>query len=53
MEGFRATALRNNKPMLLVFQRSGLHVQSHFDGAVVRLLALFDAPPVKRSLVLA
>jgi acyl-CoA hydrolase/GNAT superfamily N-acetyltransferase len=48
--GFRATALTSNKPMLLIFQRSGLHVQSHFDGAVVRLLALFDAPSMKSGL---
>jgi acyl-CoA hydrolase/GNAT superfamily N-acetyltransferase len=44
IRGFRANVLLTNKPMLLVFQRSGLHVQSHFDGEVVRLVALFEAP---------
>lgn len=44
LRGLCANVLSSNRPMLLVFQRSGLHVQSHFDGAVVRLQALFEAP---------
>ncbi len=40
--GFRADALATNAPMLLVFQRSGLHVTSQLEGDVVHLLAEFD-----------
>lgn len=42
LAGFCADVLASNKAMLMVFQRSGLRLQSQFDGAVCHLVAQFQ-----------
>jgi acyl-CoA hydrolase/GNAT superfamily N-acetyltransferase len=39
LEGFRADVLATNKPMLMVFQNSGLRVTSRFDGSTYQVEA--------------
>jgi GNAT superfamily N-acetyltransferase len=41
LEGFTADVLASNRPMLIIFQRSGLQVQSERSGNVYRLTARF------------
>jgi acyl-CoA hydrolase/RimJ/RimL family protein N-acetyltransferase len=45
LTGFRASVLATNKPMLLVFHRSGLELRSRLEGDVYALEAYFDASP--------
>jgi GNAT superfamily N-acetyltransferase len=42
--GFSADVLSSNRGMLMVFQQSGLCVQSQFDGAAYHLEMPFEAP---------
>jgi acyl-CoA hydrolase/GNAT superfamily N-acetyltransferase len=42
LAGFTADVLTSNRPMLLIFQRSGLQVQSERAGNVYRLTARFE-----------
>jgi GNAT superfamily N-acetyltransferase len=42
--GFSADVLAGNRGMLMVFQQSGLTVQSRFDGAAYHLEMPFEAP---------
>lgn len=44
--GFSADVLGGNRGMLMIFQKSGLRVQSQFDGGVYHLEMPFDAPPL-------
>lgn len=43
LAGFRADVLAGNRGMLMIFQKSGLCVQSWFDGAVYHLEMRFEA----------
>jgi acyl-CoA hydrolase/RimJ/RimL family protein N-acetyltransferase len=43
--GFSADVLGGNRGMLMIFQKSGLRVQSQFDGGVYHLEMPFEAPP--------
>ncbi len=43
LDGFTADVLATNKPMIAVFQNSGLRVQMEMEGGVYRLVALFDS----------
>lgn len=43
LAGFRADVLPTNKPMLMVFQNSGLAVSSRFDGSSYQLEATFGS----------
>jgi GNAT superfamily N-acetyltransferase len=43
--GFSADVLGGNRGMLMIFQQSGLRVQSEFDGATYHLEMPFDPPP--------
>jgi GNAT superfamily N-acetyltransferase len=45
LRGFSADVLPGNPGMLMVFQQSGLPVQSRFDGASYHVELPFDAPP--------
>lgn len=45
LRGFSADVLAGNRGMLMVFQQSGLTVQSRFDGASYHLEMPFEAPP--------
>jgi GNAT superfamily N-acetyltransferase len=45
LRGFSADVLAGNPGMLMVFQQSGLTVQSCFDGARYHIEMPFDAPP--------
>jgi hypothetical protein len=51
LSGFRADVLAGNRGMLMVFQQSGLCVQSQFDGAVYHLQMRFE--PALSSLAIA
>jgi hypothetical protein len=42
LTGFTADVLFSNKPMLMVFQRSGLRVESRLDGGVYHVVLHFD-----------
>jgi acyl-CoA hydrolase/GNAT superfamily N-acetyltransferase len=42
LAGFRADVLASNKPMLMVFHRSGLEVRTRLDGGVYDVEAYFD-----------
>lgn len=42
LSGFRADVLGTNKPMLMVFQNSGLSVTSRFDGSCYEVVARLD-----------
>jgi acyl-CoA hydrolase/GNAT superfamily N-acetyltransferase len=44
LRGFSADVLAGNRGMLMVFQQSGLTVQSRFDGAAYHLEMPFEAP---------
>jgi acyl-CoA hydrolase/GNAT superfamily N-acetyltransferase len=44
LRGFSADVLAGNRGMLMIFQQSGLVVQSRFDGAVYHLEMPFEAP---------
>jgi GNAT superfamily N-acetyltransferase len=44
LRGFSADVLAGNRGMLMVFQQSGLTVQSRFDGATYHLEMPFEAP---------
>jgi acyl-CoA hydrolase/RimJ/RimL family protein N-acetyltransferase len=41
LAGFQATVLASNTPMLMVFHRSGLKIESTFEGGVYELKAYF------------
>jgi GNAT superfamily N-acetyltransferase len=43
LAGFTADVLATNKPMLLVFSKSGSSVRSELKGGVYHLVAHFDA----------
>lgn len=43
LAGFRGQVLSSNKPMLMVFQNSGLSVTSRFDGSCYEVVARFDS----------
>jgi hypothetical protein len=45
LRGFSADVMAGNRGMLMVFQKSGLTVQSRFDGSVYHLEMPFDEPP--------
>lgn len=45
LRGFSADVLAGNRGMLMVFQQSGLTVQSRFDGSFYHLEMPFEAPP--------
>jgi acyl-CoA hydrolase/GNAT superfamily N-acetyltransferase len=45
LSGFSADVLAGNSGMLMIFQRSGLVVQSRFDGGVHHLEMPFEEPP--------
>ena len=50
LRGFSADVLAGNQGMLMVFQQSGLTVQSRFDGSFYHLEMPFDAPlPLSQS----
>jgi GNAT superfamily N-acetyltransferase len=42
--GFTADVLESNKPMLLIFHKSGLDVRSERDNGAIRLTMAFEAP---------
>jgi hypothetical protein len=44
VSGFTADVLDSNKPMLMVFHKSGLHVRSETEDGLRHLTLLFDAP---------
>ena len=44
LRGFSADVLASNRGMLMVFQQSGLTVQSRFDGACYHIEMPFEAP---------
>lgn len=45
LSGFRADVLAGNRGMLMVFQKSGLCVQSQFDGGAYHLQMRFEPTP--------
>jgi acyl-CoA hydrolase/GNAT superfamily N-acetyltransferase len=45
LRGFSADVLAGNRGMLMVFQQSGLTVQTRFDGACYHLEMPFEVPP--------
>jgi acyl-CoA hydrolase len=44
VSGFTADVMDSNKPMLMVFHKSGLHVRSETEHDIRHLTLLFDAP---------
>ena len=46
LRGFSADVMAGNRGMLIVFQQSGLTVQSRFDGSYYHLEMPFESPPV-------
>ena len=48
LQGFSADVLSGNRGMLMIFQKSGLVVQSQFDGGVYHLQMPFN-PPARQS----